>query len=598
MDRKTIRIFLIIVLIVSDTVILSAAGEREPEPVDEIEELGAPVGENELREMMPEYYAYEKVLKRLGPVDLEASMKRLPKSHPAYGMKPGEIKYGDIFIQCGPDPKAVRPPYILGVPKNRQPLYKILESTDFESEEIYRQKQKTNMLEYYKWYASFYGGKLGRVGQEKLASVYIKAYEKMEAIRDREIPAEESLKKTAAILAETSLIEYSIYKENRITPPASNPFSNGNYRDPLFKKKVEDMFYKSFLYYTDREYRDNLKIPVKEITFNRDYYQNDSAFLKINPREVSYETVRVNVTSPDSLAEHLRKHESILEREHTSVTTSLSDAELLYYDFRVYSAEHPVVSDWETVRHVSIVGGCWVHLIRKKTVTTVKHPENEVIDEKVYTLHEELFVCWLIGNGCLGDYKATDSLKFLGNWHFSTYDAVRRKAYGVEPYRKSNGVKKHYPMRACAYCVGTYGVTFFCHNNANAFTVRKWNWAWIDDPDEYQGIHPPYGLYGVLGISNRTCLLSPGVILKGGIPGSGLHYNIPAVAYLPHTHAVDLAISTLIELAAPAWGYGLGVYYNAKKNDWRSSGAKYTPHLIPPELGLKTNRTFLTEGWP
>ena len=579
---------MIIFLFLSNPVL--SASKMSDELEDE-KEFGKVLDEKELHNFVPRYYDYEPVFQKWGKVDLTANLQKLPKSHPAYGMKPGEVRNGEVFIYCDPDPGQNYPPSLAGIPEEYQPSYELLERLMEVAEEENQKDSERDMLDYFRWYSTYYGRELESGYQIELEAVYIQQYSRLmdEITRYRKTgELKKYLSNISAILTDLNLQEYLIFRENKLKTPAGNPFNRLDYKNPKNREQVQQAYCDYFSYYMDEEYRKNFKIPETKIVLDEKYYKSNKAFLPLGSDDITYQTVSRMDVSPEWLLKNALASETTREAGTEFTTTRLSEAELMYYEFRVYSAEHPVIENYEIagLYHVSILGGFWANFKRKKTVTTFRIPSFEVVSEDVSTQYEEIFLYWMIGNGCLGTYESFDQLILLKSYPCSNYEQARKIAYGITP---SPG-GKYYPMRACAYSVGTYGFSYVCQNNANAFTGKKWGFAAILSPARYTGI-ALYGICGLRGVSKRKCSFWPGFIFKGGIPGSGLHYNIAP------EHVDEPVIAAIIESFAPAWGSGLAAYYNAKKNDWRYTGAKFTEHSIPYDLGEKTDRIYLEPGW-
>ncbi len=152
-----------------------------------------------------------------------------------------------------------------------------------------------------------------------------------------------------------------------------------------------------FNYYLDRSTWENIEISSPKIAKNVEYYKDDKAFYKYIPKDK-------NLLYQDLLREELGGSKKSITYG-TTRTTGLP--ELLFYELRIYTAEHPGPSisglselkGLEGFNHVSVVAGVWLY--QKRTVT---------VSGKTYTSYEENFSHWLIGNGCAGTYEKNDAL--------------------------------------------------------------------------------------------------------------------------------------------------------------------------------------------
>ena len=502
-------------------------------------------------------------------IDISEAEKKIPIFHPAYGMKRGEIKIHDgVIIEYLPDTLKKRKFLIAGIPEEYQPTFEINEIIEGNDAEKNARKDE-HIKQYIDWYINYIGRNLSLQKRKELEDLYIGSRAYSEKIIDEftseKINYKRLIDQMVQSFSNVAQKERLIFSDNLSDLPSHNPLRI--YEDseitPQLIKKMGKIYKDYFNYYLDRSTWENIEVPTHKIAKDVKYYKDNNAFYKYIPNDK-------NVLYQDLVHEELGGSKKSI----TYGTTRTTDPpELLWYELRIYTAEHPgpsISGFLDAFKHVSVVAGVWLY--QKRTI---------IESEKTYTRYEENFSHWLIGNGCAGTYKKHDDLILRDVKIFDKIEDLKKEAFGVMPV---DG--KYYPIMACAYSVGTFFVDWVCQNNANAFTFCKWGICVV--PSNYAGI-VVYGTFGNKMISPRECWCSPWKVKKGGVPGNRLHSN-----QVPHA---DLHISQIFEATAHGEGFGLNVYYNRKKNKWPKTKAKYRSKDIPfngPSRSVKVEESNFT----
>jgi len=288
------------------------------------------------------------------------------------------------------------------------------------------------------------------------------------------------------------------------------------------------------------------------------------------------------------------------------------------FSARVYLATHPafqwaidvlsslgVDTDW--MFHSSIGGSIWMlerrHVITAQTERTCSSgvvTARTVLKTDSATDYQWYNNGWFVANGASGTYAATDHLSLIHEVQFTDW----MSAYKYLHTPTANPSDGHYhPIRAVAYSVGDYGFDWICQTSANAFTWRRWNVIAIPSPTGAW----LYGQLGRLGISTRDDPYYPlpghMSVQKGCVPGSRCHYENPTC--VPGTQCSfgsvappqpPLHATGLYEAKLDGQGYGLDMFWNPNKNDWRYTEAPFV-EVRPPWPSGNTEAAGSLTGW-
>lgn len=265
------------------------------------------------------------------------------------------------------------------------------------------------------------------------------------------------------------------------------------------------------------------------------------------------------------------------------------------YEVRVYSAEHSVLGsdldeglgalgfyppDFGCV-HVSILAGIWENYKELRLRETFM--DNPILTEEKFTVYGDRFHSWVVANGSASWLKSDDDLYLKHVAVFPTYEEARQYAKGQTA--TENG--KYYPVRACAYSVGAYGVNWVCHQNSNAFTLRKWNFLAVDYLSN--ALYGTCGNQPLLSISRREDPFWHTYPHRGGVPGNQLHYHICP----PYTGPEYIVFDALMNVFGSG-GYGLDEKWDPK-NGWNPSHASFVWREVPIS-GMSKVHTIVP-GW-
>jgi hypothetical protein len=271
------------------------------------------------------------------------------------------------------------------------------------------------------------------------------------------------------------------------------------------------------------------------------------------------------------------------------------DREAYSYEVRIYSAEHSVLgSDLDEALgvigfyppdlgcvHVSILAGIWQNYKERRLRETFI--DDHVTTETKLTVYGDQFHSWVVANGSASWLKADDDLYLKHVAVFPTFEEARQYAKG----QTATSGGKYYPVRACAYSVGAYGVNWVCHQNSNAFTLRKWGFLAVDYPST--AIYGTCGNHWQLSISRREDPIWHTYPHRGGVPGNQLYYNV----CLPYVTPEYVIFDALMN-AFGSGGYGLDEKWDVK-NGWNPTYARFVWRAVPI---CGTSKVHSTEpGW-
>lgn len=513
-------------------------------------------------------------------------------------LKAGEIKVIDGIVM-GLEPKA--PPKTLllsGLPekysKSLAPAFAELETPKLEeSKMIVAQKKIITTL------ADYYGEHLPGRKKTQLKTLYSNAFDNtikiLRQIKDKKIEPKKAQQEIAKISGNIVLDEMKIFAGNQ--KAQSRRYRKWRGRRVSDTPQIRNLLGKAYSdLITGKYLKTDKKVISKEQALLEKPYSSQARAIMgkakfITPYKTYYFASDVVKTVGSLLLDTIPDPTSFVPQyvwqEEVHSSTDLG------WSVKIFSAEHSVLSDtvnqalstmtgvdWSDITsdvglvHVSIVAGLWKQtkehiLIKKVTANTV--PPRVVSENRVTRYSAQFHSPWLVANGCASWFRSDDELRLLKDVYFNSYDAAIKYAKGQTPTPGG----KYYPIRACAYSVGTWGINWTCHQCANAFTRRKWAFTGI--------YYPTNNIYGTTGnfyipgigsvpISKRKCPLTQYYPLRGGVPGSWLYYNVN-----PLYSAIGFALDPFMD----GGGFGLDTRWNPKKNQWQPTHASYTSRSIP-----------------
>ena len=495
----------------------------------------------------------------------------IPKIHPASGMQQGEVRVHDgIIFEYVPDGSRTAP-FLANVETKHQPNFPTEEMNSADVSEYER---------YASWLAIHSSRDLPdekRVQQRDDYQKFMGYSRRLEmGLKDPKMVRKEPNTSIARLLAEMATAERQRFSDHLHRLSSYNPLRNIP-DEHITPDAVEEL---------EKAYEEFLKGSyLRRDQARAQMIDSNSRNSQIRREEKYYEKGRALYTYRDGLSFNFGDLEWLPVEDVVSGTTwTYGEPEFIHYEFRVYTAEHSVLPwDWEVqgslfpnLRHISVVAGVWMYT-RRKAIAKIWE-NGKVKEEREYTRYEERFLEWLIGNGCASKYEAEDELVLKYVAIFYDYEELRRFAFGVTA---TEGEGRYFPIRAVAYCVGTYGIDWVCHQLANAFCLRKWNIIVIhNSPFEAM-----FGLTGRKGIAERQDRW--GGIHHGCVPGNYCFYTIvPPYATAPTTSAA-------VEILASGAGWNLDYFWNPRQGAYVPTQADYKelpipfsgPHRVVTEAG-------------
>lgn len=506
--------------------------------------------------------------------------------HPAADLAIGQTTlYNGVVI--GIEPKIdISEPLVAGVSlelakKLSIPLGKLSLGNLDKSEFLHEHKRVAKVR------ATEIGKPLGASKRTALENLYTgvidDAYRVAEQLKNNQIKLKEAQEKSASLLSKFLLKEMKILSGN--TKAQKIRYKNLiGYRFPT-SSAFQSELTKSLAQMVSGQYleRDKKIIMKNQDFIEREVLDRDPGSLDI---DVKKELYKASFEYP-----YFFPHPNYVIGRVTDYTYEyeyFGDPITVGYEVRIFSSEHSVVSDdvlnnlenlsgisyssfvddFKLV-HVSVISGIWKiikrHCKRRKITAS-----GSIVEEKKYTHYTDVWEEWSNANGCASWIYPEDTLHLRLTYGFSTKDYARKFANG----QTAAGDGKRYPIRACAYSVGMWGVHWLCHQNANAFTLRKWGFCLNDYPTNI--IFGCFGDYPGIQISRRKDPLWQYEPLRGGIPGNQLYYHIvPPYGGMPEYLLMDALMD--------GGGYNLDEVWNANKNRWKSTHADYNRRSVPFE---------------
>jgi hypothetical protein len=529
--------------------------------------------------------------------------KKLEKISPLIArLNLGEVKVIDGIV-FGLMPKA--PPVktlLAGLPESLStrltPLLAAIDSPDVKEDNyILAHKSAHNI------FAHYYGANFSASKKEKLGNLYSVAFEKAFDIQKDVIKKSLDLilaqKSLAKIMGDTAIEEMKFFAGH--SKAQMRRYRNWRGAKVQDTELARELFSKAFLELLSGAYlkTDRRLINREQKILKRPYTKRAVSIMDkarfYTPSMSNYIESRV----VDFLS-HLHRDQRRYEYQEDVYSVAL-----LGWNTKIYSAEHSILSDsveselsdimgdaFSSISgdlglfHTSIIGGVWKiskqHLLIKK----VDRQTGQVVHQEKATRFHVDFDEWLVANGCASWIESNDELILLDEQYFSEPESAKQYLRGQTPDPGGN----YYPVRACSYPVGTYGINWVCHQNANAFTERKYGWKRID--------YLTTLIYGTCGnfywpiigpepVSTRKCRVPGCYPHFGGIPGSSLYYNIAP----QYGGLLGVFLDPLMRGA----GYGLHESWDPQQQAWRPTNAAYTEESIPFAVGPNWQATY--SGW-
>lgn len=506
-------------------------------------------------------------------------MKNIPMWHPAHGLSKGQstIINGVVVGVGEPNPSKI---FISDVDKKTSEklsliLNKLDSAVDLPEGEVINLKVKYSRI-----ISQYYGKHLNRIEKNKLIRLYENSVKSSYSALKEFHKKVKDYKETRAIFVSYSvnfiISEMDIFRGNDKAI---------NHRYPNLRKGYK---------LPDNSIRRELTSAIESF-FSGEYLQNDKKVQDIEEKIIeSKENSQIS-----KLFEASTMFDASMERDwyrpslprivpKTYSIFEVVNEETLGWEARIYTAEHPTPIDHpalaEVMRalgavHVSIIAGIW-RIVKKRVLKkTISLVTFEVLEETKLTLHADEFERWIVANGSASWIHSDDKLLLKYRRVFNTYQDSKKWLDSLSP--TNNG--KYFPIRSCSYSVGSYGVHWVCHQNSNAFSLRKWNFIPVNYPLTYT-IFGIYGTFPNLQISRKKDPLLKIEPIHGGVPGEGLHYNtIPPYGPDP------------LQLFYHGKGYGLDEHWNPRKNDWVRSNNRYLEREIP--IRGRSVHYNHTDGW-
>jgi hypothetical protein len=489
----------------------------------------------------------------------------VPRIHPAFGMRRGEVRVHDgIIFEYVPDGSRIAP-FLANVETTHQPNFQIgeISSTDDSSYERMHEEHER----YSSWLANHSGRDLSEEKRTQQRDDYHKLINysrQLEmGLKDPQTVRKGPKTSIAQSLAVMALMERQRFSDQFHRLSLYNPLRNIA-DEHITPDSAEDL---------EKAYEEVLKGSyLRRDQVRARMTDSESWSYRIGREEKYYKEGRAFYRYREGLSFDFQDPNLWLPLYPVNGTTwTYGEPEFIHYEFRVYTAEHTVLPlDWEAagtfpdLKHISVVAGAWMYIRRKATANIWEN--GQIKEKRDYTRYEERFLEWLIGNGCASTYLPEDELVLKDVTIFYNYEDLQHFAFGVTP---TEGEGRYFPIRAVAYCVGTYGIDWVCHQLANAFCLRRWNIIVVhNSPFETM-----FGLTGRKGIAERQDRF--GGIHHGCIPGNYCFYTM-----VP-PYATDPTTSATVELLASGAGWNLDYFWNPRQGEYVPTQADYKEQPIP-----------------
>jgi len=515
---------------------------------------------------------------------------QLPKWHPAHGLEKGDYIAINGTIVSRERSLDHPMPLMAGLSKSYigkiGPILQKLDQDRLSEKESYKLRQ-----ELLSFLAEYYGKNLSSDKKRALRELYIKSSKIAPKIHEefskKSITLDDAYEKLAIYTADFVVEEMKLFAGN---------------------EKAQSMRYR---YWRAKSFpnSDKVKNLLKKANFelySGKYLQRDKKITGVEQK--LFENPEKNAKDITSLVGKAIFKDSFLgvtkldpSKTSTYTEETIYTSETLWYEARVYTAEHSIISDpveneleiatgwdWEVIAgdtglvHVSVVAGIWEIKKEHVLVTTKVSPTGQALSTKKMTRWREKFRSWEVGNGSASWVHSDDTLFLKMLQIFSTYEAAKKWIKGQTP--TSGG--KYYPMRSCSYSIGLYGLNWVCHQNSNSFAKRKWNLVAVGYATNV--ILDIYSTHPMHRISRRKDPFWGTCCLKGGLAGEALYYHLTPPWSEPSAGG---ALTLLMDSS----GYGLDTRWNPKKNAWKSSGCDYKSAWIP--IVGPSRMLWYEEGW-
>lgn len=547
----------------------------------------------------------EEVNQKLGPPPKDADVPLvngkfwLPSFHPAAGIPEGKYKaVGGTLVAANPKipdqfPSADLPGFL---PDDIQKH--LSQTTVGLRDEAYRKTLASLLAEYY-------GQGFSTENRQKLAQVYLQSSNEAAIIREKLVgkkkvtgkEIEQARQQLAQIMGQCAFAELKLFA------------SNASSKSPRFSGLKLDAGS------LDKSLQDDLQKGYQSLL--------DGSYLKHDKEAIALEAKTPE--APKAVADVAHTATEFDETRHEPQTYG--------WQVKIFVAEHFIdpsfvigfdesdARDYGLV-HTGVIAGIWrlqkTHISRKPKEPTVSGPIElppqpfqppEVIHvskpalpksptgsyaahllpgvEKKVTEYSEVFYGWQVANGCASWFNQHDNLRLCAYLIFRCFEDARQYIFGFTP-----GPQGHYRrVRACAYSVGTYGLNWVCHQNANAFTSRRWGLEVVDSP--FKHLLGNCGNYasswaGNFPVSEHDCpVIGCDATQYGGVPCSvwniRLHYQISPFMNSPTGLLVNLGMSGLGKnlniCYIPGTGY---TESHASYIEYQGGITFYTPLTAPP----------------
>ena len=546
----------------------------------------------------------EAILKRiLAPVPdgavvpLRAGKLWLPPSHPAYGLKAGGSRVvGGATVQYRPSEQS-RKVLIAGIPERYS------QGLDLASELPAKKKAtKSPEMKLIAAMSDYFGEDLPPGKRDRLKAVYRDSLEQASQLRTRlsqdQVAMPAAKEGLAGILSNAVLDEMKVFAGE--AKAQARRYRKWRGDAPPDGQLVRELLHAAFRELLEGEYlkRDAKVVAEEQETMRSNSAVATKALFDKNMTKNSFSANKAAYLLP--VGEYEIMPSATIVRPTVKVEPGITKyipqgpREIYGWEARIYTAEHSVLPDALTnalsqlfgevlsdfgLVHTSVIAGIWRLTKQKFLKQSVIHNPATGTDvnvgapTKITRFWDEWYE-WSVANGCASWLRTEDELILKWSGVFPSYDAAIKALKTSTP--TSGG--KYYKIRACAYSVGNWPLNWLCHQNANAFSVRKWGINLVFYPTIYiWGMHGNFWnklAGGSYPISTREDPIYHTYPYFGGVPGQWLHYQ-----YTP-------PYASLLALLIPfmdGGGYGLDIRWNPNTNEWNWMEASYTSRAIPFE---------------